>query len=88
MQWTYGQTGTEWYLGLVTQKVTVTQVGTEQYYYNDEINTGETVKKDVSVSKVYKSKSFDSPWAKAWQYINYPDTEYIEWKVGNRTFMF
>lgn len=65
LQWTYGAIGTEWYLGLVTQKVTVTRVGTEQYYYNDDINIGETINEDVSVYKVYKSENFDSPWAKA-----------------------
>lgn len=85
-QWTYAQQGDEWYLGLCTQKVTVTKVGTEQYYFNG--TSGKTTTKDVTTNKSQESEHYASPWATAYQWQNYPLTEWLDWEVDGRTFVF
>lgn len=87
-QWTYAQNGDEWILGLCTEQVTVTKVGSEQYYYNTLSGTGHTTTTDRAVNVVQKSEHFDSPWATAWQWLSTPLTEWIYWKVGSKTFYF
>ena len=86
-QWTYGKTGSGWQLGLCTEKVTLLKVGHEQYYYNNG-RGGELENSDRSVKQVMMSEHFDSPWATAWQWTTAPLTEWVTWKVHNKTFVF
>lgn len=88
-QWTYREYayGTEdWRLGLCTQKVTITQVGVEQYYYNG--SSGQTETSDVSVNTVFSSEHFDIPNPIAYQWISSPLTEWVEWQCAGKTFFF
>lgn len=85
-QWIFTQVGSSWNMGLATQKVTVTKVGTEQYYYNGSV--GKTTTRDDTVSVTKKSQHFESPWATAYSNQNNPQTEWISWKVASKTFTF
>lgn len=87
-QWTYRKMGNEWRLGLCTQKSTVTNIASEQYYFNSAKNAGKTLARNRNVSVVHKSPHFDSPWATAYQWVTSPLTEWVSWKCGSVTFSF
>ncbi len=87
-QWTYRQVGNEWHLGLVTQKATVTNIYSRQYYFNLKKREGREKKTDRNVNIVFKSPHFDSPWATAYQWVNSPREEWMTWKCGSVTFKF
>jgi uncharacterized protein DUF5022 len=88
-QWTYREyapSSNDWRLGLCTQRVTVTKVGTEQYYFNG--SSGRTTTRDTSTSFTFKSTHYDSPWATAYQWVSSPLTEWVSWKCAGKTFLF
>ena len=85
---TYMQIGNEWHLGLCAQKATVTNIASEQYYYNSEKRQGKTKTQSRIVNTVHKSPHFDSPWATAYQGYYNPLTEWMTWKCGSITFTF
>lgn len=86
IKYTYREVGSNWYLGLCTQKVNITNIASEQYYYNG--NSGKTFTYDRDVSKVYKSPHFDSPDATAYQWYNSTKTEWLSWQCGSVMFSF
>ena len=87
-QYTYRKIGDEWYLGLCSQKVTVTNIASEQYYYNAAASSGKTLTRNRNVNVIQKSPHYDSPWATAYQWCFDPKTEWIKWKIGSVTFSF
>lgn len=87
-QWTYAKVGNTDYLGLCTQKVTITKIGSEQYYYNTQYNQGKTFDTERIVNTVVKSEHFDSPWATAWQWVGNTATEYVAWTACGKTYYF
>lgn len=87
-QWTYGNAGDGWRLGLCTENVVLTKIGVEQYYYNKESRIGRSQTSDNYVNVNVKSPHYDSPWATAWQYMLSPEEEWINWKVAESVFSF
>ena len=84
-QWTYLIAGSEWWLGLCTQEVTVNRVG----FYG---KLGGVVKgpNAFNVSATQRSAHFSSPWSTAWANAGSiaPPTEWLSWKIGNTTILF
>ena len=87
-QWTYGKTAYGWQLGLGSEKVTLTQVDSEEYHYNSSKREGKTYQSSNIVSTYRQSPHFDSPWATAWQWLPGGISEWVSWKVGNKEFVF
>lgn len=88
-QWTHVQSGDVWYLGLMSECVTVKQIGTYIQLYDSASRTAlpnDTVR-DVNIYA--PTESFESPWATAYQwYHTMTYYESITWKVGSKTFDF
>jgi len=61
--WTYGQVVDTWHLGLSSQKATVTNIASEQYYFGSSTQRGYTYPQSRDVNVVHKTKHFDDPWA-------------------------
>jgi hypothetical protein len=79
-----------WHIGVTTRKVTVTKIGSEQYYYNGG-NNGKTLSLDRTVSQTIKGSYFDSPYSEAYFRAanNYtPANEQLQWKATDATFIF
>lgn len=87
-QWTYAEIDGEWSIGLISGCITVTKIGTEQYYYNINDRTGETTTTDEYVNVEYESENFSYPWPAAWQWAGNPEDETIEWEAGDKIFSF
>lgn len=87
-QWTSRNINGEWYIGLVTQKVVISNIASEQYYWNSVNRQGHTYPKNRNVSVTHKSSNFDSPWAVAYQWCYNPVTEYMHWQRGGVLFYF
>jgi hypothetical protein len=80
-----------WKLGVITRKVTVTNIATEQFYYNG--GNGVTVPSNRNVSQVKAGANYDSPYSEAYLRASNPSLfstldEQIKWGVGNLTFLF
>jgi hypothetical protein len=87
-QWTYRKVNNQWLLGLCSQKAVVTNIASEQYYYNSAQQAGKTYSPERSVSVTHKSPHFDSPWATAYQWCYNPVDEWMKWRCGSVTFVF
>ncbi len=87
-QWTYAEINGSWSLGLSTQKIVVTKVGAYQSYLvnNQRRNITSDLTNKLNIEQ--KTKNFDSPWETAWQYHIDPFSEWIEWKVAGKIFLF
>lgn len=80
-QWTYASIGSDWQLGLVSQKGTITQIEYEVYTYSEELG-GNTEKDSRNVTATHKSESFSSPWNKAYQNLNSPVEEWVRARIN------
>lgn len=86
-QWTYGNLGGKWTLGLITHRSTINEIGRFQYYYDSEAGRGSHESGDEGVYEVYKSEHYSDPWATAWRNIGYDaPNESLALKVGNKVF--
>lgn len=86
-QWTYARIGTDWQLGLVSQKAYVRYVKMKQYYMNNN-NQGKSYTITTDIGSTYTSTYFNSPWAAAYQNMNNPLEEWGYWTVGSKRFYF
>lgn len=91
-QWTYGNyDGENWYLGYVSQKVTVKKVDVEEYFeveVSPNVYNGKTHNFSFTANQTVKSSAFDSPWEKAYYNMTSPIDEYVSFKIYNKTFYF
>ena len=87
-QWTYASINSTWRLGLVTQYVKITNIRSDQHYWNSKTSTRKTHTTQRNPGIIMKSAHYDSPWATAYQWMNSPKTEYISWKIGSVTYRF
>ena len=86
-QWTYALVGTDWQLGLVSQKAKVIKVQLKQYYMNAS-GQGKSHITTKDVGSTYTSTHFNSPLAAAYQNMNNPLEEWGYWTVGSKRFYF
>ena len=87
-QWTYALSGGSWALGLATEKTTVTEIASTQYYWNSSASTGHKVDTCKSTNYTFQSSHYSSPWAYAYQNQFSPVSEWSKWCVGGKTFLF
>ncbi len=88
LQWTYREIGDEWHLGLHSQKVTINEIDSFQYYYNSATRTGRDFETHREPHTICQSEHFSSPWATAYQWCNSPLSEGCSWRCGKTTFVF
>ena len=84
-QYTYAHLNGGWQLGLYSQKITVSRIGTEQYYYNTNRQPFLT---DRYVSVTQETANYSSPWEMTWQYAGLCYFEYVSWSTGGISFTF
>lgn len=91
-QWTWADIDGEWYLGLYTEKATVTSLWTKQFYFDTSTNTGRSEKNDTAVNKVVKGDHFSDDWQSqcqtAWNNRLSGLNEQTQWTIGGKTFSF
>lgn len=88
-QWTYGYTGAEWQLGLVSQKAEIVELSTYIYMYNDGNTKEKTISRDPDPSEdQFQSVSYGSPWTVAYQNLNAPITEWLRTTIYGTTIYF
>lgn len=88
-QFTYRMKNNEWKLGVISERVTITNIATETYLYSSVTNSGETAKSDKTVNIRMETENFFSPWETAYQnYGIYFVEELVSWQMGGRTFYF
>ena len=85
-QWTYGYVG-DWTLGLVTQKVDVTNT-ISRIHTTDENDVGTDTEILNADTGTQQTKDFASPWNVAYQNLNNPVEQWVSWKVYGNTFLF
>ena len=88
-QRTYGSILGGWVLGMTTQRVTITNLGIEQHFFNN--GNGCTFRKDRVTNVMAQSQNFNFPWTRAHGNVGLRPTiinEWVSWRVHNSTFLF
>lgn len=91
LQWTYGEMSPdEWLLGLETQKVSIRDILSEEYYFNSSLRRGQAAQFQQSNIKDFEleTENFSSPWEKAYYGVFAPTIETVWAKVGYKTIDF
>lgn len=88
-QWTYGYTGSEWQLGLVSQQAEVTSTNAFVYMYNDgNVKTKNIPNSFGTGEKLFRSPNYGSPWTVAYQNLNMPITEWLRTTICGKVLYF
>ena len=86
-QYTYGQQGEDWILGLMSQQIESKDFFAEQYYKNSD---PATYQYKTTIPITQKTANYDSPWQKAYQGVAQMQAydEWVTWSIGTKTFTF
>jgi len=85
-QWTYGQIGSDWYVGYASQKVTVNYIDRYQQFVVGGV--GKQYHSYQYPYKTIKSTDFDLPWDTAYYHLYSPIAEWVSYKVNGTTWYF
>lgn len=88
-QRTYGNILGGWLIGMTTQRVTITNIGIEQFYFNN--GNGNTHHHQRITNASAQSQNFSFPWTRAFGNMGLRPViinEWVSWRVHNSTFVF